>query len=69
MEHQLKNLVLLVINTSVYYNVDFEALDMVLMDIHYILVLDFFDIVVNPNVIHKKKFHQFNELNKLVKPI
>jgi hypothetical protein len=57
MELQLKNLVLHVKDILVYYIVDFEVLDKVLMDNHYNLILDFFDIVVNPNVIHKMKFH------------
>jgi hypothetical protein len=46
-----------VINILEYYNDDFEVLDKVLMDNHYILILDFVYIVVNPNVIHKMKFH------------
>ena len=57
MELQLKNWELLLTGILEYCNGDFVVLDMVLMDNHYNLIHDFDDTVVNPNVIHKMKFH------------
>ena len=57
MEPQLENWELLVTNTLEYYIDDFVVLDKALMGNHYNLTHDFNDTVVNPNVIHKMKFH------------
>ena len=58
MAHQLKNLALHVKDILVCYRFYFEVLDTVLMGIEfYSKCFCILDISVNPNVIHKMKFH------------